>query len=93
MADGTNLKACEDGACEVEIKVGDVIRFGKQVKSTPPLTSLTVIAMSSDGPTLATSSGMTTTAYGGITFNNAVSFETVYADGTRAMVRISLVGA
>ena len=72
-ADGTHLDACNDGACEVEIKTGDVIRFGSQVKTKPRYDSLTVLGVISDGPTLLLSSGMTTTAYGTIEINGGIS--------------------
>jgi hypothetical protein len=45
--------------------------------------------MSEEGPTLELASGTTTTAYGTVTINDAVSFETLYADSTHAWVRIS----
>ena len=90
-ADGTNLDACNDGACEVEIKTGDVIRFGSQVKTEPRVDSLTVVGVTSNGPTLLLSSGMTTTAYGGIEINGGIRLDTVYAEGNRAVVRISRI--
>lgn len=90
VADDTNLQACLDGVCEVEVKLGDVIPFGSQVRSTPPLTSLTVIEMNADGPMLSDPSGFASTVNGSVTMNNAITIETLYTDGTRAMLRISL---
>ncbi|MDQ1032660.1 hypothetical protein QF035_010242 [Streptomyces umbrinus] len=90
-ADGANLDACNDGACEVEIKTGDVIRFGSQVKTKPRVDSLTVVGVTRNGPTLLLSSGVTTTAYGGIEINGGISLGTVYAEGNRAVVRISRI--
>lgn len=89
-ADGTNLAACADGVCEVEVKLGDVIQFNGQVKSTPPLTSLTVIEMGPDGPMLADPSGFASTVNGSITMNDVLNIETLYADGTRALLKLSL---
>lgn len=91
-ADGTNLEACLDGACEVEVKLGDVIPFGRHIEATPPLTTLTVIAMDADGPMLSDPSGFASTIRGSVTMNDAISIETLYADGTRALLRISLAG-
>ncbi|WP_280882996.1 hypothetical protein [Streptomyces pseudovenezuelae] len=90
-ADGRHLDACNDGACEVEIKTGDVIRFGSQVKTKPRVDSSTVVGVTSDGPTLLLPSGMTTTAYGGIEINGGISLETVHAEGNRAVIRISRI--
>lgn len=91
-ADGTNLQACLDGVCEVEVKLGDVIPFGPEVRSTPPLTTLTVTAMDADGPMLADPSGFASTIRGSVTMNDAITIETLHADGTRALLRISLAG-
>ncbi|MQA84139.1 MAG: hypothetical protein GEV03_05805 [Streptosporangiales bacterium] len=90
-ANGTNLGACKDGDCEVEIKTGDVIRFGSRVKTKPRVDALMVVGVTSDGPTFALSSGMTTTAYGTIEINNGIRVETVSADGKRAVVNISRI--
>lgn len=92
VADGTNFEACLDGVCEVEVTLGDVIPFGSQVRSTPPLTTLTVIEMDEYGPMLADPSGFATTIRGGVTMNNAINIEILYTDGTRALRRISLAG-
>lgn len=90
-ADGRNLGACKDGECEVEIKTGDMIRLGNRVKAKPRVDWLAVVDISRDGPTFALSSGMTTTAYGGIEINGGLSVDTVYANGKRAIVRLSRI--
>ncbi|MBG0850429.1 hypothetical protein I2W78_00755 [Streptomyces spinoverrucosus] len=91
-ADGRNLDACTDGACEVEIEAGDAISFGSQVTTEPRVDSLFVVSVDAEGPTLALSSGMTTTAYGVIEINHGLRIETVHTDGTRATIKISRIG-
>ncbi|WP_205669032.1 hypothetical protein [Amycolatopsis suaedae] len=90
-ADGTNLRACTDGACEVEIKEGDVIRFGKQVKATPRIDALTILRVSADGVMVSMSGGMIGTFNGSVTMNNAVNMEMLHVADGSAVVRISRV--
>lgn len=91
VADGRNLKACSDGACEVEVKAGDVIRFGKQVKSTPKISYVAVMSTGADGIYFQLDSSFGGSINGTVTLNNAVTIETLYSDVDHAMIRISLV--
>ncbi|WP_091288509.1 hypothetical protein [Amycolatopsis xylanica] len=93
VADGRNLKACSDGVCEVEVKAGDLIRFGKQVKSTPKLDYVVIVSTSADGIYFQLGSGFGGTINGTVTLNNdALSIETLYSDADHAMIRISIPG-
>lgn len=42
---GTSLAACADGRCEVEVGVGDIIRFNADVKSQSGLAEMTVTSI------------------------------------------------
>ncbi|WP_370945491.1 hypothetical protein AB5J62_41305 [Amycolatopsis sp. cg5] len=92
VADGRNLKACSDGACEVEVKAGDVIRFGKQVKSTPKTEFIAVVSTGTDGIYFQLDGGFGGTINGTATMNDAVTIETLYSDADHGMIRISLAG-
>ncbi|AXB41766.1 hypothetical protein A4R43_03870 [Amycolatopsis albispora] len=88
-ADGTNLGACSDGTCEVEVKAGDVIRIGNQVKATPKITALTILDVGESGLTVNLSGGMTTTISGGITINDALNLDTLHVADGRAVIKLS----
>ncbi|MGC7100131.1 hypothetical protein ACPZ19_36080, partial [Amycolatopsis lurida] len=90
-ADGTNLGACADGTCEVEVKAGDVIRIGNQVKATPKIGALTILEVGDNGLTVSISGGMTTTVSGGITINDALNLDTLHAGDGRAVIKLSPV--
>ncbi|GAA2428910.1 hypothetical protein [Streptomyces macrosporus] len=86
-----DLSTCHDGECTVEVQAGDTIRFGGRVRVEPPIDSLLVVDVNTDGPTLMLSSGMTTTAYGTIEINDGLRVETLHSDGTSATIRIDRV--
>lgn len=88
-ADGTNLGACADGTCEVEVKAGDVIRIGNQVKATPKISALTILDVGTENLTVNISGGMTTTVSGGITMNNALNLDTLHLGDGRAVIKLS----
>ncbi|MFD8499429.1 hypothetical protein [Amycolatopsis sp. NPDC059657] len=92
VADGRNLKACSDGVCEVEVKAGDMIRFGKEVKSTPKTNYVAIVNTSANGIYFQLDGGFGGTFNGTSTLNNAVTIETLYSDAEHAMIKISLAG-
>ncbi|OON73876.1 hypothetical protein [Streptomyces tsukubensis] len=85
--DGTNLAACGDGTCEVEVKTGDVI----SVKSSSGAKEFMITGLSEDGPTVAVGpfdNPMTTTVNGGVEING-VSLEITPLNGKRAIAKVS----
>ena len=89
--DGTNLRACVDGVCEVQVRVGDVIRFSPRIRTRATVGSITVLSVAEGGATLELDSGTTTTFDGGVVLNDAISIDLVFTDGKRAVLRIGLV--
>lgn len=87
-ADGTNLAACRDGACEVAVKPGDVIRFGRRAKVGPELRQLKVIRVGRDGATLRMPSGTVTTSHGRLELNSLRISTRGLRDG-RAILKIT----
>jgi hypothetical protein len=88
-ADGADLTACLDGTCEVEIRVGDVVRFGAPVRTDPPITALLVVRVDPRSVMFALPSGSMIGGFGTLTINGGLVVEMVFADGTRAVVRFS----
>jgi hypothetical protein len=88
-ADGADLTACLDGVCEVEIRVGDVVRFGEPVRTEPPITALRVVSVEPDRVMFALPSGSMIGGFGTLTINGGLVVEMIFADGTRAVVRFS----
>jgi hypothetical protein len=91
-ADGTDLTACEDGTCEVEVKGTDMIHIGPGVRADPPVTPLTVLAVFEDGISLLLPGGTITTVGGGVTLNDALDVEVLHSDRTRAVITLSPAG-
>jgi len=95
-ADGKDLGACSDSKCEVEVKVGDVIRF----KGKPDIKELAIVNVADGALTMGPSTNGTVNAL--ITANSeaagaeagpatmdGVTVNVLYADGTRAVIRVS----
>ncbi|WP_424184554.1 hypothetical protein ACOBQX_21985 [Actinokineospora sp. G85] len=83
VADGTNLQACEDGACEVEIKSGDV----PSIKGE----RFTVVSVDTQDTTFVLPSG-TTTSVGGagnISTGSGTNVVILRNNGSIAMIRVS----
>jgi hypothetical protein len=80
-ADGTNLQACQDGACEVEIKAGDMLNIKgltMQVASVEP-----------DGLTFVMPDGSVFSFSGGpLSVNGVFTIEILRGGGPSAIVRI-----
>lgn len=89
-ADGTDLKACADGRCEVEVRSGDRITFtGDRVR----LDSFTVVRIA-DNVLTYKAAGPGTSFDGRITVPgtlvvNDLEVEVVAVDGDRAVIRLS----
>ncbi len=88
-ADGTDLAACVDGDCEVEIQVGDVIRFGRQVRTEPRISTLRVVSVEPRSVMFALPSGSMIGGFGVLGINGGLAVEMIFADGRRAVVRFS----
>ncbi|GIJ47771.1 hypothetical protein Val02_46570 [Virgisporangium aliadipatigenens] len=87
-ADGSDLSACFDGTCEVEVKTGDVIRFGERIRATPPVDRIQIVSVAPGNTGFLLPGG--TIAYGtNITVNDALHIEVIRADGRRAVIRFS----
>ena len=90
-ADGTDLKACADGRCEVEVRAGDTIAFaGDDV----PLKSFTVVRVAGNalthkaaGPPGYTFSGSMSASDTSVV--NGLEVKIVAVDGDRAVIRMS----
>ncbi|MFJ9885406.1 hypothetical protein ACIQRW_06060 [Streptomyces sp. NPDC091287] len=86
-ADGTDLAACGDGTCEVEVKTGDVI----SVKSSSGVEEFMITGFGEGGATVAVGpfdNPMTTTVNGGVKING-VSLEITPLNDKRAIAKVS----
>jgi hypothetical protein len=92
-ANGTNLATCVDATCEVEIKVGDIIRFGRQVHTSPRIDRLVVVSVDDDGANFLVPSGAIIGGGGTLILNHGIQITFLYADGQRAVIRIDPVRA
>lgn len=82
-ADGTNLAACEDGTCEVEIKSGDMLTIrGEQ---------FTVVSVSPEGMTMVLPSGTVASLGGTGTISTAsgTQIEVLRNKGATVLIRVS----
>ncbi|MBB4908191.1 hypothetical protein [Actinophytocola algeriensis] len=82
-ADGTNLQACTDGTCEVDVKSGDVLTIrGEQ---------LTVASVSPEGATFVLPSGTVASVGGTGTIGTAsgTNVDILRNNGTTVLIRVS----
>ncbi|WP_197523236.1 hypothetical protein [Actinokineospora pegani] len=82
-ADGTNLQACEDGTCEVEIKSGDVLSIrGERFE---------VVSVDAQDTTFVLPSGTTASVggIGNISTGSGTNVVILRKNGTTAMIRVS----
>ncbi|WP_405593335.1 hypothetical protein [Streptomyces sp. NBC_01092] len=93
--DGTDLDACFDNACEVEVTGGDTI----QLDGTAGVDELSIDSVADNTLTLTGSSGngaqqstASQTAPGRSTINDLV-VDLISVDGDRAIIRLSLFGS
>ncbi len=92
-ADGTNLRACADGDCEILVTGPVTIRFNRSLG----MSSLDITAVSSAGVDFqsVSPSGMVVSAMGqtpnqgGASSINKLSFEVVALEGSKAVVRFT----
>ncbi|MFJ8754919.1 hypothetical protein ACIREO_37265 [Streptomyces sp. NPDC102441] len=86
-ADGTDLAACGDGTCEVEVRIGDVI----SVKSSSGAKEFMITGFGEGGVTVAVGpfdNPLTTTVNGGVEING-VSLEIHPLNDKRAIAKVS----
>ena len=82
-ADGTNLQACTDGTCEVEVKSGDMLTIrGEQ---------FVVVSVSPEGATFVLPSGTVASVGGTGTIGTAsgTNVDILRNNGTTVMIRVS----
>lgn len=82
-ADGTNLQACTDGTCEVEVKSGDMLTIrGEQ---------FVVVSVSQEGATFVLPSGTVASVGGTGTIGTAsgTNVDILRNNGTTVMIRVS----
>ncbi len=82
-ADGTNLQACTDGTCEVEVKSGDMLTIrGEQ---------FVVVSVSPEGATFVLPSGTVASMGGTGTISTAsgTNVDVLRNDGTSVLIRVS----
>ncbi|MGW4400376.1 hypothetical protein ACWEHA_34220 [Amycolatopsis nivea] len=92
-ADGTNLRACADGDCEILVTGPTTIRFAKSLG----MSSLDITAVSPAGVDFqsVSPSGMVMSAreqtpdQGGPSTINKLSFEVIALEGSKAVVRFT----
>jgi hypothetical protein len=84
-ADGRNLRACRDGACEVVVKAGDVLRFDRKVDTEP----LDVIS-AGDRFTVGDGTGFAASTGGSGTIGTgSIQIQVGESEGDRTAIRIS----
>jgi hypothetical protein len=82
-ADGTNLQACADGTCEVEVASGDVLTIRGE--------RLTVASVSPEGATFVLPSGTVASVGGTGTIGTAsgTNVDILRDNGTTVLIRVS----
>ncbi|MFI0479501.1 hypothetical protein [Actinomadura sp. 9N215] len=92
-ADGSRLSACADARCEVEVGVGDVIRFNPGVRGRSGLAKLTVASIGDMSIELKTAGGSIGFSPPGsddpFNINGTFSHELKGTAGKRAVIRLA----